>query len=109
MVLGQTLIDADGRRHPMAGLLPLQTSFAERRLHLGYRSATLLGDTRLGRAGSRFRGHEFHYATILDEGDADPLWSVSDSTGADLGHRGCRRGSVFGSFIHLIDSAGDKI
>jgi cobyrinic acid a,c-diamide synthase len=104
MVLGQTLIDADGHCHPMAGLLPLHTSFAERRLHLGYRSATLLGETRLGRAGSRFRGHEFHYATIVDEGGADPLWSVSDSTGADLGHRGCRRGSVFGSFIHLIDS-----
>ena len=103
MVLGQILIDGDGRRHPMAGLLPLQTSFAERRLHLGYRSATLLGDTPLGRVGSRFRGHEFHYATIVDEDGADPLWSVSDSTGADLGHRGCRRGSVFGSFIHLID------
>ena len=32
MVLGDALIDADGRRHAMAGLLPLVTSFAERRL-----------------------------------------------------------------------------
>ncbi len=103
MVLGQALIDADGRRHAMAGLLPLQTSFAERRLRLGYRGATLLGDTPLGHAGSGFRAHEFHYATVLCEADAEPLWSVSDAAGADLGHCGLRRGSVFGSFIHLID------
>ncbi len=103
MVLGDGLRDAGGRRHPMAGLLPLETSFAERRLHLGYRSATLLGDTALGTPGARFRGHEFHYATVVREGGADPLWSATDATGADLGHCGLRRGSVFGSFVHLID------
>ena len=103
MVLGQALIDPEERRHTMAGLLPLQTSFAERRLHLGYRSATLLGYTPLNRADSGFRGHEFHYATVVHEDDADPLWSISDAVGVDLGRCGSRRGSVFGSFIHLID------
>ena len=39
MVLGRGLTDADGRRHAMAGLLPLETSFQERRLALGYRYA----------------------------------------------------------------------
>ena len=29
--LGRTLEDADGVTHPMAGLLPLDTSFAKRR------------------------------------------------------------------------------
>ncbi len=37
MVLGEGLIDAQGKRHAMAGLLPLTTSFASRKLHLGYR------------------------------------------------------------------------
>ena len=41
MVLGEALIDADGHSHPMAGLLPVVSSFAERRLSLGYRCATL--------------------------------------------------------------------
>ena len=103
MVLGEALIDAAGRRHPMAGLLPLVTSFAERRRSLGYRSASLLGDGPLGAAGQRFRGHEFHYATVVHEGVADRLWSVADAAGSDLGHQGLRRGSVVGSFIHLID------
>lgn len=107
MVLGKNVVDAQGRGHSMAGLLPLSTSFCERRLQLGYRSATLIGSGVLGRAGACFRGHEFHYATIVDErGAAEPLFSVTDAAGKHLGTCGFRRGSVFGSFVHLIDSCG---
>ncbi len=95
MVLGESLVDAAGAAHRMAGLLPLATSFAERRLQLGYREARLLADFPLGPAGARFRGHEFHYATILREGPGERLF--------DRG--GLRRGNVAGSFIHLIDRA----
>jgi cobyrinic acid a,c-diamide synthase len=104
MVLGEWLTDADGRSHRMTGLLPLSTSFADRRLHLGYRCATLLQSTPLGRAGTLFRGHEFHYATVVSEGGAvEPLMSVTDAAGREFGACGLRRGSVFGSFIHLVD------
>jgi cobyrinic acid a,c-diamide synthase len=106
MVLGEALIDAAGRRHAMAGLLPLVTSFAERRRSLGYRSASLVAKTPLGAVGTRFRGHEFHYATVVREAAVDRLWSAADASGADLGRHGLRRGSAFGSFIHLIDRAG---
>ena len=51
MTLGEALIDADGVRHAMAGLLPVVTSFAARKLHLGYRQGTLLADGPLGAAG----------------------------------------------------------
>jgi cobyrinic acid a,c-diamide synthase len=103
MVLGDALTDAEGRAHRMAELLPLTTSFAERRLHLGYRALTLLQDGPLGPAGSRYRGHEFHYATTISAGDDGALFAVTDPWGADLGTAGLRRGSVGGSFIHLID------
>jgi cobyrinic acid a,c-diamide synthase len=104
MVLGETLTDADGMTHHMAGLLPLKTSFAERRRHLGYRIARLLASGPLGGEDGRFRGHEFHYATVLEE-NGDPLFAVTDSSGNALGRTGLRRGNVFGSFIHLIDRA----
>jgi cobyrinic acid a,c-diamide synthase len=103
MVLGKALVDGAGRSHPMTGLLPLVTSFSERRLHLGYRCATTLAYTPLGRAGAGFRGHEFHYATVEEEDAADRLLSVTDAAGLVLGCYGLRRGSVFGSFVHLID------
>jgi cobyrinic acid a,c-diamide synthase len=105
MVLGEALTDAAGSAHRMAGLLPLATSFAERRLHLGYREARLLSDGGLGGKGARFRGHEFHYATIVREGGADPLFDIRDASGNGLGVCGLRAGNVAGSFLHLIDRA----
>jgi len=102
MVLGEALTDAEGHAHRMAGLLPLATSFAERRLHLGYRALALLQDGPLGHAGGRFRGHEFHYATTLSAG-GEALFTAADSCGVDLAPAGLRRGSVAGSFMHLID------
>lgn len=108
MVLGEGLSDAKGERHAMAGLLPVETSFAERRLHLGYRIATLTDDGVLGARGTKFRGHEFHYATIVREDPGQPLFEATSAAGADLGIYGRVNGTVAGSFIHLIDTAGER-
>lgn len=106
MALGQGLEDAEGRRHAMAGLLPLETSFARRRLSLGYRQVELAADGPLGRAGEAYRGHEFHYAAALNEDGAQPLFRVRDSVDRDLGPCGAVAGAVSGSFVHLIDRVG---
>ena len=105
MVLGRGLTDADGRRHAMAGLLPLEASFREKRLSLGYRHARLAADGPLGKAGAAYRGHEFHYCRVVSEAADRPLFAIDDAAGAPLGHAGMSAGSVAGSFIHLIDRA----
>ena len=102
MVMGETLEDADGVTHPMTGLLGVRTSFAKRRLHLGYRRAALLADGPLGPAGSPLMGHEFHYASTLTRGDDAPLLHAAAADGSDLGALGSRRGLALGSFVHLI-------
>jgi len=102
MVLGETLIDGAGARHAMAGLLPLVTSFAAPKLHLGYRQAVALSGSPLGKAGTEFRGHEFHYATAVSRGGA-PLFHVADAEGRRRGDEGIVAGRVAGSFLHLID------
>jgi cobyrinic acid a,c-diamide synthase len=101
MVLGDGLEDADGRRHAMAGLLALETSFAKRRLHIGYRRARLHGDCALGAAGNEIMGHEFHYARTLSIGD-EALVDCRDVSGAAVAEAGARRGSVSGTFFHAI-------
>lgn len=103
MVLGEGLIGANGERHAMLGLLGLETSFGERKLHLGYRQAKLLGGCVLGALGAAFSGHEFHYSSIIAE-KGDPLFSVTDADGKRIPSCGLRRGKVTGSFLHLIDS-----
>jgi cobyrinic acid a,c-diamide synthase len=104
MTLGRGLVDAQGRRHALAGLLPVETSFAERKLHLGYREAELVAKGPLGPAGARFRGHEFHFARLVaGEGEA-PLFHCRDARGAEIGALGGRAGTVMGSFLHLVDA-----
>jgi len=131
MVLGDALIDADRTSHKMLGFLPLVTSFATRKLHLGYRCLTPLSglpwDVPLA-------AHEFHFATILSSGEGDPLFEAASADGKSLGpighvrlsggatiisqdvaqilHQdqprmsmaGIEAGCVMGSFAHVIGS-----
>ena len=105
MVLGEALIDAAGARHPMAGLLPVVTSFAERQMHIGYRTLELASDTALGASGTTFRGHEFHVSSVVSEEAAEPLFVARDVRGGNEAAMGCVSGSVTGSFAHVIDRA----
>jgi cobyrinic acid a,c-diamide synthase len=105
MVLGQSIEDAKGRQHAMTGLLSHATSFAKRKLQLGYRSAHLIADTALGRRDTTLRGHEFHYALLTFNGDDEPFAELADAQGRALGSAGGRRGRVTGTFFHAIASA----
>ncbi len=108
MVLGQGLEDAEGARHAMAGLLPLESSFKTPRRHLGYRRAELLAAGPLGGKGAAFRAHEFHYARVLGaEGPGETALfraTAADARSGGGAGVGQRQGAVMGSFLHLIDS-----
>jgi cobyrinic acid a,c-diamide synthase len=104
MAMGQALIDKQGNRHDMAGLLGLVTSYEKRRMHLGYRLATLAAPIPGHAAGCRLRGHEFHYSTILAQPDA-PLAAVQDANGDAVAETGSRRGHATGTYFHLIAKA----
>lgn len=105
MVLGQALEDAQGVTHNMLGLLGHSTSFAQRKMNLGYREAVLGADSPVGPAGARLRGHEFHYARVTDAGGDAALSELFDGEGRPLGPSGARRGHVTGTFFHAIARA----
>lgn len=102
MTLGTGLVDASGVRHEMIGLLGLETSFAKRKLNLGYRKAEIVEPCVLGNPGDQLTGHEFHYASVISSPDA-PLFHLRDSDGNILAQRGSRRGLTTGSFLHVVD------
>ena len=109
MAMGAGIIDKEGVRHAMAGLLGLETSFAKRKMHLGYRKADLNAAIPGHDARARLRGHEFHYATILTEPDA-PLAHITDSNDLDVPETGSVRkfeggGRATGTFFHMIAEA----
>ena len=98
MAMGDGLVDANGQRHAMLGLLRLETSFAERKLQLGYRRLTALR----GPFPGSFSGHEFHYTTTL-KARGEPVFQVQDAEGVELPPAGLANGTASGSFVHLID------
>jgi cobyrinic acid a,c-diamide synthase len=102
MVLGERLEDADGASHAMTGLLSHSTSFSKRKMNLGYRKARLLGESAIGKSGDVVRGHEFHYARVIDAGTDQPLAMIADGRGDEIGPSGGSRGRVTGTFFHAI-------
>jgi len=109
MVLGEALTDKEGNRHAMAGLLGHATSYAARKMHLGYRAAELVQPMPGLPAGTRLKGHEFHYSTLTSAAD-EPLATVTDANGVALpeggGWRGMEGGgTVSGTWFHLIGAA----
>jgi cobyrinic acid a,c-diamide synthase len=109
MAMGEAIFDKDGTRHQMAGLLGLTTSFGQRKMHLGYRSARLAQTIPGHAADARLSGHEFHYSTILSQPDP-PLAQVTDATGTPVPETGSYRlqtggGLSTGTFFHLIAPA----
>lgn len=100
MTLGETIEDQSGNKYPMLGLLPLKTSFKQKKLHLGYRRLMPLSDFFDNKI---MRGHEFHYASIIEEKDAAPLFKAYDATGTELKNMGLRINNIAGSFVHLVD------
>ena len=87
---------------PCSGFSAMQQALQSRKLHLGYRRARLRFDGPLGAAGAVIRGHEFHYASLLEAGDDEGFADLADADGKALGRGGGRRGSVTGTFFHAV-------
>ncbi|EUK17655.1 cobyrinate a,c-diamide synthase [Commensalibacter papalotli (ex Servin-Garciduenas et al. 2014)] len=97
MVMGNRLVDKDGVSHHMLGLLSHSCSYEKRKMHLGYRKATLNTPKQ-----ELIHGHEFHYATVIDPGHDLAYATLTDGTGNPIGAEGGRRNHITGCFFHSI-------
>ena len=105
MVLTQGLIDAEGRRWPMAGLIPGVARMTGKLAALGYRHAAALHPNLLTEGGGELRGHEFRYSTwVCDEpiaGD-DIAWQVRGTRAeAPPDSGGFASGNLLASYLHI--------
>ncbi len=103
MYLGQEISDLEGKRYPMAGVLPMSVRMLPRLKSLGYREVTLTGDGLLGPAGTRIRGHEFHYSEIVEPPPASlsRLYRLTPRRGGDPVPEGYSTNQVLASYVHL--------
>lgn len=106
MYLGESCLDADGHRHMLVGALPLTTQVGKRRAQLGYREVTLARDTLLGPEGTRLRGHEFHWSSLVQ-----PVPSASAAyrlEGPEERLEGYANETLLASYIHIPLAAYPK-
>jgi cobyrinic acid a,c-diamide synthase len=90
----------------MAALLPHATSFADRKLSLGYRR---LKHKSALPYPSKLRGHEFHYSTLAEQVRGDHLFTMHDASGNLIGPAGLRNGRIMGSYAHVIDREDNSL
>ena len=105
MVLTETLIDGEGRRWPMAGLIPGVTRMTDKLAALGYRHATAARANLLAEGGDILRGHEFRYSTwecSQPIGSHDAAWQVQGTRASAPGDSaGFVSGNLLASYLHI--------
>jgi cobyrinic acid a,c-diamide synthase len=105
MYLCSDLETVDGKRYPMAGLLPAGTKMHKGLQALSYVNVTLKEDSLWGLAGQSVRGHEFHHSTLTAnpagiEGWL-PVYSVKKRWLDAPVEEGIQKGSILASYLHL--------
>ncbi|NBQ37731.1 MAG: hypothetical protein EBU42_09370 [Synechococcus sp.] len=98
LLLGQELVDADGQRHAMAGLLPHRACRGA--LSLGYRTAQVKRDGLVVRQGEVLHGHEFHRWQLDDSPMEAAPWQL-EGWGVRSRVEGWTDAAVHASWLHL--------
>ncbi|MFN2568137.1 MAG: cobyrinate a,c-diamide synthase [Candidatus Dormibacteria bacterium] len=102
LACARTVRTPEGGVHEMAGLVPVDVALDATTLRSGYRELTMAADGPLGAAGTRLRGHEFHFSTLLSEtASLSPAYSVHDCDGEPLGPEGWIGERLVASFVQL--------
>jgi cobyrinic acid a,c-diamide synthase len=102
MYLSREIEDLEGRRHSMAGVLPLRVRMLPRLKALGYREVTLTAPGLWGPPGARARGHEFHYSEIISGAEELPkIYQIAARQGRETAPEGYCRHNVLASYVHL--------
>lgn len=102
MYLMSTIRDLKGRTHRMAGVFPFEAVMETRLRSLGYREITTRRNSLFGPAGTRIKGHEFHYSRMIGgENSHDSVYTVTGRLGLKATEEGFSAGGALGSYIHL--------
>ncbi|MEQ1974526.1 cobyrinate a,c-diamide synthase [Xenorhabdus sp. SGI240] len=107
MYLGDTLIDADGVRHDMVGLIAGESQMGDHLQRFGYCEATAMCDTPFVAKGETLRGHEFHYSDFITTNPpvfqcvkwCDPKETLKTVQKSWQG--GYQNGNTLASYLHI--------
>jgi cobyrinic acid a,c-diamide synthase len=96
MYLAEDLIQLNGTRHPMVGLIPGGVTMTSKLQNFGYCMACT------DDADGSYRGHEFHYSRWEREGECSNRWQVSRRRGGATRSEGYQAHRLHASYVHLF-------
>jgi cobyrinic acid a,c-diamide synthase len=103
MYLIEGIRTLDGALWPMAAIIPGVAVMSARLQALGYVEVETRAESILGRARTRFRGHQFRYSTLegADDGNRiDRVYDVAPRWGGAPFSEGYRVCNVLASYVH---------
>jgi cobyrinic acid a,c-diamide synthase len=102
MFLMKEIRDLEGQPFPMVDIFPVRARMMPRLKALGYREIVTRNESILGPAGTRVRGHEFHYSMMEGTGmEGGHLYEMTDRKDVSMDQEGFVRNRVLGSYVHL--------
>jgi cobyrinic acid a,c-diamide synthase len=97
MVLCEALVDFEGHRHEMIGLVPAVSVMRRDKLSLGYVEVETLKPTVIADVGENYRAQTFHYS-VLEDVRFEPALKVYH--GANVSYDGYVNRNLFATYIH---------
>ena len=101
MYLFEELADFDGTVHPMCGVFRGRAAMTKRLQMVGYVTARLQEDTILGAAGTKLRGHEFHFSQELEREEPVRPFQFTKLRNGMTYSAGQMHKNALGSYLHL--------
>ncbi len=98
-----------GINYAMCEVLPIITVMDSKLRRLGYREIQTISDSFMGPAGTKIRGHEFHYSYIEDDSKIANVYNLLYPQKNDMEAVGIQNGNVLASYVHLYWGSNSKI
>lgn len=99
--LGASCTTREGKRHPMANVLPLHFEMTDRLVNFGYVDVTVTKDCIVASAGASLRGHSFHYSCVSTQGKLETAFDLQYSLSGRHESEGFLYKGVLASYVHL--------
>ena len=106
MVLCEALVDFEGCRHEMIGLVPAVSVMRRDKLSLGYVEVETLKGTVIAGVGENYRAQTFHYS-VLENARFEPALKVRH--GANVSYDGYVNRNLFATYIHAHFAASPTL
>ena len=92
MYLGKSILSEQKESFKMVGYFNFDTTLADKKLHLGYRTSKMPQST--------FKGHEFHYSSLINDKEVDIDAVVLNAREENTNTKIYKKNKVIATYIH---------